>query len=463
MVAMATQTTDLKAGLLPHQSRLFDLVFGSRVENAGLIGGYGCGKTVAGARMAVALAHANPGLDGLYSCLDYPILIDAIIPVFEQELGKLGFVEGVHYRLDARQVCTFFTAKNSEGQYSRVLFRPVDGARNLRKIVSANYAWAVKDESGLYTEETHRKIDERVRHGLASRRVKVDVTTPEGLGPLYDRYVTDPRKRAAAARVDGRLCDDEPNRLVRGRTMDNPYLAPEYVESLLSQYDDHLVASYLEGHFVPMFEGRCFRFTEHEHVTFEASYDPHLPIGLAWDFNVNPMSVTLNHYHKGKLWTFDEIVLSSSHTEDVCHEFVSRYGAHVGGLRIYGDAGGRSRSTKTRWTDYDIISDLLGHFPNYGENVPSTNPGQRESINTFNALLRNGHGVVSYSIHPSCVQTIKSLLTTVYDDKGQIYKAPDSYEHLTDGLRYIAWQVAPIDTVLRRGKTAERRGGLLRV
>lgn len=463
MVAMAT--TDIKSGLLPHQSRLFDLVFGGRAENAGLIGGYGCGKTVAGVRMAVALAHQNPGLDGLYSCLDYPILIDAIIPVFEQELGKLGFVDGVHYRLDARQVCTFFTARDGEGHFSRVLFRPVDGSRNLRKIVSANYAWAVKDESGLYTEETHRKIDERVRHGSASLRVKVDVTTPEGLGPLYDRYVTEPRKRAAAAGFVEGLAVDEPNRLVRGRTKDNPHLAPSYVQNLLAQYDDRLVAAYLEGHFVPMFEGRCFRFTEHEHVSFDAGYDPHLPICMGWDFNVNPMSVTLNHYHRGQLWTFDEIMLSSSHTEDVCDTFLGRYGAHQGGLRIYGDAGGRSRSTKTRWTDYDIIADLLGHLPGYQEHVPSANPSQRESINTLNSLMRNGHRVVSYAIHPKCVQTVKSLLTTVYDDKGQIYKAPDSFEHLTDGLRYVAWQVAPLETTLRRGKVkhglAARVGGVV--
>ena len=457
MVATMETMADLKAGLLPHQQRFLDLLFADGTRNAGLIGGYGCGKTVAGTRAAIALAHYNPGLPGLYACLDYPLLIDAIIPVFEAELFRLGFIHGVHYNLDHRQVCTFFTARDGNGQCSKVLFRPVDGARNLRKIISSSYAWAIKDESGLYADETHRKIDERVRHGEARKPVIGDVTTPEGLGPLYDQYVTAPRKRAASAGVVGKLLDDEPNRLVRGRTYDNPHLDPTYVDRLLERYDPHLVRAYLEGEFVPMFEGRCFRFDEHEHVHPDALYDEHLPICMAWDFNVNPMSVTLNHYHQGMLWTFDEIVLKSSHTEDVCHEFLAKYGDHPAGLRIYGDAGGRSRSTKARWTDYDIIRDQLGHLPNYQEHVPTHNPSQRESINTVNALLRNGHGVVSYAIAPTCVETIKSLLTTVYDDNGQIYKGEDSYEHLTDGLRYMAWGIAPIDQTLRRGK-AKRKG-----
>lgn len=464
MVAMAT--TDIKSGLLPHQSRVLDLIFGCpEAENVGLIGGYGCGKSVTGGVAAIALSHANPGEDILYTCLTYPILIDSIIPIFEAQLSRLGFVAGLHYRLDARQVCTMYTARDSNGRPGRILFRPVQGAQNMSKIVSSTYAAVIKDESGLYASETHRKIDERVRSGSANRLVRVDVTTPEGLGPLYDRYVTEPRQRAAAAGIVGGLVESEPNRLVRGRTKDNPHLAPSYVQNLLAQYDDRLVAAYLEGHFVPMFEGRCFRFTEHEHVSFDAGYDPHLPICMGWDFNVNPMSVTLNHYHRSQLWTFDEIMLSSSHTEDVCDTFLGRYGAHQGGLRVYGDAGGRSRSTKTRWTDYDIIADLLGQLPGFQEHVPSANPSQRESINTLNALMRNGHGVVSYAIHPSCVQTIKSLLTTVYDDKGQIYKAPDSFEHLTDGLRYVAWQVAPLETTLRRGKVkhglAARVGGVV--
>lgn len=463
MATMTATTSDLLTGLLPHQQRFMSLAFNPQVDNAGLIGGYGCGKTVAGCRLAIALAHANPGLPGLYSCLDYPILRDAILPVFEAELHKLGLIEGLHYTIDHRQVCTFHSARDSYGNESVIYFRPVDGARNLRKIVSASYAWAVKDESGLYADEAHRKIEERVRHGAASVRVIADVTTPEGLGPLYDTYVVEPRKRAASAGVDGQLVGDEPNRLVRGRTYDNPHLDRGYVQRLLERYDDRLVAAYLDGHFVPMFTGLCFRFTEHEHVDYRATYDPHLPIVMGWDFNVNPMSVTLNHWHHDRLWTFDEIVLQTSHTDEVCGVFLDSYGGHMGGLRVCGDAAGRARSTKSIHTDYDIIEDRLSWMPNFKLDVPTANPSQRESINTLNALLKNGNGHISYSIHPRCVETVKSWQTTVYvEGTREIYKGDDSYEHLTDGLRYVAWAVAPIDRTLRAGRSTARVGARVR-
>lgn len=457
-----TATTDLKSGLLPHQQRFIDLAFQPDVNNAGLVGGFGCGKTVAGCRLAIALAYANPGLPGLYACLDYPILVDAILPVFEGELRRLGFIEGVDYTIDHRQVCTLHTATDYTGHPSVIYFRPADGARNLRKLVSNTYAWAVKDESGLYVDDAHRKIEERVRHGAATVRVIADVTTPEGLGPLYDAYVVEPRKRAASAGVTG-LVEDEPNRLVRGRTRDNPHLDATYVQRLLERYDDRLVRAYLEGHFVPMQEGLCFRFEEWTHSSYDAEYDEHLPILLAWDFNVNPMSVTLNHWHKRRLWTFDEIVLPTSHTDDTCEAFLEgrtasgrAYRDHLGGVGIYGDAAGRARSTKAHVTDYDIIQDRLGGMNGYFERFPVNNPSQRESINTLNALLRNGNGHVSYSIHPRCAETIKSWQTTVYDDRGGIYKGDDSYEHLTDGLRYLAWAIAPIDVTMRQGRGARR-------
>jgi len=451
---------------MPHQQRFIHGAFSPGTENIALIGGYGCGKTVAGCRLAILLAYANPGLPILYTCLDYPLLIDAILPVFEGELIRMGLVPEVHYRIDHRQVCTLYTARDHNGVPSKILFRPVDGARNMRKIIAASYGAAVKDESGLYDEDTHRKINERVRHGAASVLVKADVTTPEGLGPLYDSYVVEPRKRAATAGVDEGLLEDEPNRLVRGRTYDNPHLDPTYVDRLRAAYDARLVAAYIEGHFVPMGEGLCFRFEDWTHVEKGADYDPHLAIKLAWDFNVNPMSVTLNHWYKGRMWTFDEIVLETSHTDEACGAFLDGgsargidYSEHMGGVHIYGDASGRARSTKAHVTDYDIIKDRLGHMPGYQEHFPTSNPSQRESINELNALLRNGDGDVGYHIHPMCVETIKSFQSTRYaDGRREIYKGEDAYEHLTDGLRYLAHQVAPIHESLRRGR-AKRTGG----
>lgn len=436
---------------MPHQVR-FDRI-GTR--NPLLVGGYGCGKSHMLLRRALKGAAQNRGLIGIYACLTYPVLRDAILPELWRILHAYDLLEGIDWEFNGSSMTLTLKGAfaDDDGNPALIYFRPVEGKSSLSRMIAITAAWACLDEAALMSEEAYRKISERVRDKRARRPFVAAATTPEGFNWVYDKWVVEPRKRAASAAEQGSDdAVDEDFRYVRGRTEDNPNLDVGYVESLKRQYDDRLVKAYLEGHFVPMFEGLCFRFSEDDHVRSDATYDPSLPICMAWDFNVNPMSVTLNHWYKGQAWTFDEVVLTTSHTDETCAEFLERYGEHRGGVWIFGDAAGRARSTKSHMTDYDIIRDRLGHLPGYTERFPTYNPAQRESINTLNALLKNGNGDVAYSIHPRCAETIRSFQTTCYDDNGSIFKGEGAYEHLTDGLRYFAWDVAPIEVSMRRGR-----------
>ena len=450
---------------LEHQRRFLNI----QTRNPALVGGYGCGKSHILLRKAIQGAAENPGLIGIYACLTYPVLRDAILPELFSVLNSYGLTEGVDWSFNQSSMTLSLPIFSDEDKIpAAVYFRPVEGKGVLSRVVAITAAWACLDEAALMPEEAYRKVSERVRDSRARRPFVAAATTPEGFGWVYEKWVSDPRKRAATVGGGSAWVEDEQFRFVRGRTADNPNLDPDYIDSLLSQYDEVLVKAYLEGFFVPMMTGRCFRFAEHEHVSPAAVYDPMLPIRMAWDFNVNPMSVSLNHYHKGQLWTFDEIVMQSSHTEDVCEEFLAQYGrggakveaeGHLTGVRVYGDASGRARSTKSRHTDYQIIEQLIGQaMPGFEVSVPRTNPSQRESINTLNGLMKNGYGEISYAINGMCPESIKSLLTTVYDDNGSIAKGGDHYEHLTDGLRYIAWDVAPIETTIAKGRKKTTRG-----
>jgi len=440
---------------MPHQVR-FDRI-GTR--NPLLVGGYGCGKTHMLLRRALKGAAQNRGLIGIYACLTYPVLRDAILPELWRILADYGLQEGVDWEFNGSSMTLTLRGAfaDDQGNPALIYFRPVEGKSSLGRMIAVTAAWACLDEAALMSEEAYRKITERVRDRRARHPFVAAATTPEGFNWVYDKWVVEPRKRAASASVAGDNVNEQ-FRYVRGRTEDNPNLDSGYIQSLRQQYDAHLVEAYLNGEFVPMFEGLCFRFSERDHVSADAVYDKALPICMAWDFNVNPMSVTLNHWHAGRAWTFDEIVLKTSHTDEVCEVFLEHYGDHVGGVRIYGDASGRARSTKARMTDYDIIKDRLGDMRGFQEHFPVQNPAQRESINTLNALLKNGLGDIAYAIHPNCVETIRSLTTTIYDETtGGIFKGNGAYEHLTDGLRYFAWSVAPIEQSLRRGRV-QRRG-----
>jgi hypothetical protein len=128
------------------------------------------------------------------------------------------------------------------------------------------------------------------------------------------------------------------------------------------------------------------------------------------------------------------------------------------GVQVFGDAGGRSRSTKAHWTDYQIIRDYLRGLPGFAERVPRANPSQRNSVNEVNAKLRNGHGAITMTVHPRCSQLIKSFLSTVWDENGSILKDADSYEHATDTARYITHELFPIERSLQHGRVVKPRG-----
>lgn len=449
------RVNDRELPLLPKQAAFLDL----DCRYPGYIGGLGSGKSHVLLRRAHMACAMNPGLTGIYACLTYPLLKKAILPEFRLVMSGYGLVEGADWTMNRTDMVVYFWCYcDAQGEPAKIYFMAVEGPGNLTKLIGINAAWACLDEAGSMIEDAHRRVSERVRDKRSSTPFIAVGTTPEGLNWLYDRYVVEPRERAASASAEGGSARGEDWRFVRGRTADNPHVDDAYVESLRARYPEHLIEAYLEGYFVPMLEGMCFQFSEHEHVTTEARYDPLRAIKLAWDFNVNPMSVSVSHWDGVKLQTFDEFELSTSRTEDVCIEFLGRYGGHQNGVHIHGDAGGFSRSTKARWTDYQIIKQHLGHMPGFREFATRRNPSQRDSINAVNALLRNGYGEVNYAVHPRCIGVIRSFLATKYDDKGQIFKkGNEGDEHFTDGIRYKVWDIAPLERSIAHGSEPKQR------
>jgi len=443
---------------LPHQERFGNL----NVRFPAMFGGYGCGKSHIALRKGTWASYRWPGVTGIYCCLTYPLLRDAILPEFFRILGSLGLSEGIDYTFHwSSMTWTNLGARDpSTGENSKILFRPVEGPRNLARIIAITAGWGILDEADKMGSKVHQAVSARIRDIRCKRPFLASVGTPEGLQNCYGQYVSEPRDRGWQ--------EDEQYRYVRGRTMDNPHLDPGYVDSLFQMYDDHLVQAYLEGHFVPMFEGLCFRFKEHEHVSEKAEYSNTLPILWSWDFNVNPMSTTFWHRNGDWIWAFDEIVLPTSHTDEVCEEFLSgQYSEHLAGLHIHGDSGGNQRRSQAgdalrgHWTDYDIIREKMAGIRGFYEAVPAANPRQRDSTNAVNSKLRNGEGQVRVAVNPRCKNLIRSLLSTHWDESSnpsKIYKGPDADEHCSDTARYVIAELFPVsESVRRKRQTAARK------
>ena len=77
-------------------------------------------------------------------------------------------------------------------------------------------------------------------------------TTPEGFGWAFDTF----EKNAG---------DD--TALIRAKTTDNPYLPEGFIDSLLQNYPEQLIQSYLNGVFVNLNTGQVYdRFDRAKHV-----------------------------------------------------------------------------------------------------------------------------------------------------------------------------------------------------
>ena len=97
--------------------------------------------------------------------------------------------------------------------------------------------------------------------------------------------------------------------------------------------------------------------------------------GLLWalDFNINPQasvvaqfwtqpSPRINELWQNRvLYVFDEIFLDDATVDEVCSEFISRYGevAKSVGVTLYGDATGRNRTQQSRSSNWDVVREHL--------------------------------------------------------------------------------------------------------
>lgn len=165
-----------------------------------------------------------------------------------------------------------------------------------------------------------------------------------------------------------------------------------------------------------------------------------LPIYLSFDFNVDPMTLTLHQfdiYDFEWIRTFDEIKLRDSNIYEMCREIKVRYGDHDNFI-VNGDASGRNRfgGMKKNQNYYTVIQSEL----NLGRGnikVKASNPSHENSRMLTNSLFRKHPDC---KITENCVNTRDDLKFTQADDRGKIDKEDKERTHFVDTVRYFHWE-----------------------
>lgn len=247
--------------------------------------------------------------------------------------------------------------------------------------------------------------------------------------------------------IEGQSYD---RRVFYSKTQDNPFLPPTYFDGLLRSMDAKTARRMLFGEWIEIGKEMIYySFGDHNKVE-QFKVNPAYPVGITWDFNIGdgkPMSAIAFQHIEGKFYFFDEYVVDGSRTMDVLEEMLGRglFAHPVPLFKIYGDASGKHKDTRSRKSDYAIIEDFLSNLEpkiSYEMQVPLSNPPIRTRHNAMNAALKNAKGDVTLFVDAKCKKAHEGLRLTAFK-KGAELVEDDSkaYQHVTTAMGYAVVRV----------------------
>lgn len=420
-----------------------------------LFGAWGVGKTT-----YVALEHVvkrqlynNPDVLHLICANTYSQLLDSTLRPLYEWFDRLSIP---HYPPELPLGHKPFSIKLHNGdKWVEFLCRSMDNINTISGITIGS-AWG--DEMWGTEKWTFDLIDSRLRD-IRSKYLQFIITsnTDEPSHWLYTDIV---QKYEFNIKPENGLLPRDLIEIVYGTTFDNKKNLPaNYIQGLATSLDPKLYQRFVECKWVSLVQGKMFyQFDWEINIPKrELKYDRHLPLLVSSDFNIDPMCWSVWQRHKEELWCIDQIMVpGNADTETCCRELANRYFQNPQNLRYviwFGDASGRSGSTKSQNSDYDIIKDYFRKNRIRLElKVDLVNPSVRDSANAVNARLKNGNGISNlfFDKH-KCPDVILSVEGCSYkpgtsekDDSKDRDPKSRVKTHFSDTVRYIIHQLFPL-------------------
>jgi len=237
---------------------------------SGFIAGVGAGKTHAGALYTLKKVIDKAGMKGIVATRTYPLLRDVVIATVQDVVPDV-IVD------DYNKNESIMTFKNG----SVIYFRPLETERQIDRIRGYTVNWAWVDEAAYIPYYAIKVLNARLRQGNGQQLAIT--TTPKGYNWVY-KYFEEPKREIPRLReelenVNGSVADEIQARIEtledRQRnwqavknveSSENPFLPPEYLQSLASQYSGDYYAQEVQGKFIK-FQGLIYKeFEQNRHV-----------------------------------------------------------------------------------------------------------------------------------------------------------------------------------------------------
>lgn len=227
-------------------------------------------------------------------------------------------------------------------------------------------------------------------------------------------------------------------------TSDNPFLDVTYISQLKETLSPKEAQRMLYGEWVELLTDVIYYNYSKERNYSDQEYviDYNYPIDIMFDFNIGegkPMSCAVGQVIGDRFNIFDEVIVDGARTGDIMDELVARHwyqkAVHI---RVYGDASGKNRDTRSIKSDYDIIKDTISNTfcGTFEMMVPLANPPVRKRHNLVNATFYTANYTVRFMVY-KCKTVDKGLrLTKLKKGGNYIEDDSDRWQHVTTAIGY---------------------------
>lgn len=393
----------------------------------GFSGPVGSGKTQALCHEALKLAYVNKGLPGIIGAPTFPMLRDVTRLMFLETLE----VNGVPYRYNKADNEVILAEVEST-----VRFRSLEVFEKLR---GSNIAWFGVDELTYCKPGAWQRLEARCRLKKAPHLCGFAAWTPNGFDATYERFISDEKIEGYKAIV--------------ARPYENIYLDEQFYKGLERSYDDRFFQQEVLGEYLDLFTGKAYYAFSEANKTTAAVYDPHLPIRLCCDFNIDPMAWLIAQQDgQGVITVLRELFLRDCNTLMACEELgrilTDMHVAHDARIHVYADATGRNRAASAHKSSLDQIYGYLKEQGWRSEfHVQKSNPSIKDRIEAVNVKLRQSTaGVGLFVDSKRCRELIKDFHQVGWavdshgNPMGYLSTKDPMRNHLSDALGYYIFK-----------------------
>lgn len=310
---------------------------------------------------------------------------------------------------------------------SRIHLKGADKPDSLRGV---GLHFVVIDEAQDIKEETWEEV---LMPTLATTNGKaIFIGTPKSYNWLYHRYMLGQRGTKVKDHR-GRLVDNEWMSW-QFPTISSPFIPRKEIEARRRDMDPRSFRQEFEASFETMSGRVYYPFDRNEHVD-DCPFNPHLPIYIGMDFNIDPMScIVIQEQADGEIWVVDEAVLYGSNTQEASDELSKRYWRYFNQISIYPDPAGDNRNNGRGETNLEILREA-GFKKIYAKRK---HPPVQDRVNAVNRLLRTAEGEIRLRVDRKCRKFIDSLEQTIYKEGSREVDKSMGVEHATDAFGYYA-------------------------